>query len=446
MIKKGSIITILLLTFFAQAQEQRRFSLEEAVTFALDSSYTAINSRRDVAKAIKRRWETAAAGLPQINGTLDYQNQLRQPTSLIPGEVAGGDPGTFVPVVFGTSQNVTLTATLSQLIFDGSYLVALQASKAFLDFTNNTDIKSRLEVRKGVINAYGSVLLVQESLRILDSNIATLEENLNETRITFENGLAEEEDVEQLQITFQQLKNQRTSTQRLEEISKQMLNLALGIPIDESIELIDTLTSIAKPDLNLLATAGNLENNLDYKLAQNLTQQRSLELKLEKSKALPTLTGFVNYGTFAGRNSFDFFDSDQPYFAQSILGVQLSVPIFSSGLRNAKTNQAKIALEQAETDFKQTKQQLTLAIQGAKNDHRQAVDTYDTAMQNLNLAERIEGKNRVKFREGIATSFELRQAQTQLYSTQQELIQSMLDIVTTKAELETLLNTPNIRN
>jgi len=324
--------------------------------------------------------------------------------------------------------------------------VALQASKAFLDFTNNTDIKSRLEVRKGVINAYGSVLLVQESLRILDSNIATLEENLNETRITFENGLAEEEDVEQLQITFQQLKNQRTSTQRLEEISKQMLNLALGIPIDESIELIDTLTSIAKPDLNLLATAGNLENNLDYKLAQNLTQQRSLELKLEKSKALPTLTGFVNYGTFAGRNSFDFFDSDQPYFAQSILGVQLSVPIFSSGLRNAKTNQAKIALEQAETDFKQTKQQLTLAIQGAKNDHRQAVDTYDTAMQNLNLAERIEGKNRVKFREGIATSFELRQAQTQLYSTQQELIQSMLDIVTTKAELETLLNTPNIRN
>ncbi len=446
MIKKRSIIIILLFTAFIQAQEQRSFSLEEAISFALDSSYTAVNSRKDVAKAIKRRWETVASGLPQISGAIDYQNQLQQPTTFIPGEIAGGAPGTFVPVVFGTSQNVNITATLSQLIFDGSYLVGLQASRAFLDFSRNADEKTQLEVRKGVINAYGSVLLVQESLSILDSNIATLEENLNETQITFENGLAEEEDVEQLQITFTQLKNQRLSTQRLERISKQMLNLALGIPIEDQVILTDTLSSIAKPDLNLVSNTSTIADNVDYKIAYNLTEQRSLELKLEKSKALPTLSGFINYGTSAGRDSFNFFDSDERYFAQSILGIQLNVPLFSSGLRGARTQQAKIALEQAETDFQQIQQQLSLSIQGAKNDHQQAVDSYDTAMQNLNLAERIEGKNRIKFREGIATSFELRQAQTQLYTTQQELIQSMLDIVTTKAELETLLNTPSIRN
>ena len=419
--------------------------MEEAINFALDSSYTSINSRRDIAKAIKLRWETAAAGLPQINGAIDYQNQLEQPTTFIPGEIAGGAPGTFVPVVFGTRHNLNITGTLSQLIFDGSYLVALQASRAFLDFSENSNEKTQLDVRKGVINAYGSVLLVQESLRIQDNNIATLENNLNETRAIFENGLVEEEDVEQLQITFQQLKNQRANTQRLEEISLQMLNLALGIPIEDNIELTDTLTSIAKPDLNLVGFDENLENNVDYKIAFNLTDQRSLELKLEKSKALPTLSGFISYGTSAGRDRFDFFNTNQRFFAQSILGVQLNVPIFSSGLRGARTQQAKIALEQAETDFEQAKQQISLAIQSAKNDHQQAIDTYDTAMQNLNLAERIEGKNRIKFREGIASSFELRQSQTQLYTTQQELIQSMLDIVTTKAELETLLNTPNLK-
>ena len=445
MIKKLSVLVLLTISFLTQAQEIRRFSMEEAINFALDSSYTSINSRRDIAKAIKLRWETAAAGLPQINGAIDYQNQLEQPTTFIPGEIAGGAPGTFVPVVFGTRHNLNITGTLSQLIFDGSYLVALQASRAFLDFSENSNEKTQLDVRKGVINAYGSVLLVQESLRILDNNIATLENNLNETRAIFENGLAEEEDVEQLQITFQQLKNQRTNTQRLEEISLQMLNLALGIPIEDNIELTDTLTSIAKPDLNLVGFDENLENNVDYKIAFNLTDQRSLELKLEKSKALPTLSGFISYGTSAGRDRFDFFNTNQRFFAQSILGVQLNVPIFSSGLRGARTQQAKIALEQAETDFEQAKQQISLAIQSAKNDHQQAIDTYDTAMQNLNLAERIEGKNRIKFREGIASSFELRQAQTQLYTTQQELIQSMLDIVTTKAELETLLNTPNLK-
>ena len=443
MIKKISILVVVVVSFSAQAQEIRQFSLEEAVNFALDSSYTAINSRREVAKAIKKRWETAASGLPQISGSLDYQNQLRQPTSFIPAEITGGEAGTFVPVVFGTRHNVNITATLSQLIFDGSYLVALQASNVFLDFTENTDTKSQLEIRKGIINAYGSVLLVRESLSILDSNIATLEENLNETRVIFENGLAEEEDVEQLQITFTQLKNQKANTQRLEEISLQMLNLALGIPIDEPIELTDLLSSIAKPDLNLVTDDTTIENNLDFKLANNLIQQRDLELKLEKSRALPTLTGFVNFGTAAGRNSFNFFDSSEQYFAQSIMGIQLNVPIFSSGLRGAKTQQARIALDQAETQFNQTIQQLTLAVASAKNDHQQAIDSYDTAAQNLSLAERIENKNRIKFREGLATSFELRQAQTQLYTTQQELIQSMLDIVTTKAELETLLNAPN---
>lgn len=425
--------------------QTRTFTVEEAVTFAIDSNYTAINARRDIAKAIKRKWETTASGLPQINGALDYNYQIIQPTQLIPAEFSGGPPGTFVPVVFGTQQNATASATLTQLIFDGSYLVGLQAAETFLEFSENSNEKTQLEVRKGVINAYGGVLLSQESVGILDKNIATLEDNLRETRIIFENGFAEEEDVEQLQITLLSLKNQRANGLRMVEIAKQMFNLAIGIDVNETVILTQNLESLALPALGLLNDTVNLEQNVDYKIINNLNEQRELELKLERSKALPSLGAFINLGTFAGRNEFDFFDSDERWFAQSITGFQLNVPIFSSGMRNARTAQAEIAVDQAQTQREEVAQQIRLGYAAAKSDHELAIDNYNTSLKNLTLAERIENKNQVKFREGLSTSFDLRQAQTQLYQVQQELLQAKLQIVTTKAELETILNVPNYR-
>jgi len=445
-----SILTLLVVLLFSnliQGQETRRyqFSLEEAISFAIDSNRTAINARRDIAKAIKRKWETTASGLPQINGSIDYQNQLRQPTSFIPAEFFGGEPGTFQPVIFGTSQNASVVATLNQLIFDGSYLVGLQAAKTFLEFSENANEKTQLEVRKGVINAYGGVLIARESVAIIDKNLATLKKNLDETRVIVENGLTEAEDAEQLELTYKQLQNQRDNAQRLEEITLQMFNNALGLDIDTPTMLTQSLEDLASPALDLMSANFSVDNNVDWKIATNLTQQRELELKLEKSRALPTLGGFINFGTQTGLNSFEFFNSDTRYFSQSIAGLRLNVPIFSSGLRNARTAQAQIALEQAGTDLESKIQEIELAFAQAKNDHEFAITSYENTRKNLELAERIEHKNNIKFKEGVGSSFDLRQAQTQLYTIQQEVLQCMLNIVTTKAELETVLNVPNYR-
>ncbi len=440
------IIFLLLSGLSLQAQDKKSFSLEEAIVFALDNNSTAINARRDIAIAIKQKWETTASGLPQINGVIDYQNQLKQPTSFIPSEFFGGDPGTFTPVVFGTAQNVSATATLTQLIFDGSYLVGLQAARAFLDFSENANEKTQLEIRKGVINAYGSVLITRENITILNSNIATVKKNLDETRIIFENGLGEEEDVEQLQITYSQLLNQKINAERLEGIAIQMLNLAIGVDIATETQLTDTLTSLAKPGLGLFQDNPEIEKNVDYKIAFNVTEQRSLELKLERSKALPSLRGFINVGTSAGRDEFNFFDGNERYFASSIFGLTLDVPLFSSGARSARTQKAKIALEQAETDFEYAQEQIRLAYEQAKSQHQLAIDNLEVFKSNLSLAERIEQKNQVKFKEGIASSFELRQAQTQLYTAQNSVLEAMLDMINSKAELETILNTPDYRS
>jgi outer membrane protein TolC len=188
-----------------------------------------------------------------------------------------------------------------------------------------------------------------------------------------------------------------------------------------------------------------VEENVDYKIAYNLTEQRNLEMKLEKSRALPTLKAFINYGTQANSDDFSFLNGDQRWFQSSILGVTMNIPIFSSGMRSAKTQRAKIALDQAETQLDETIQTVRLELNTAKSNYQFAIEKFENAKKNIALAERIENKNQIKFTEGLATSFELRQAQIQLYTAQQQYFQSMLDLINAKATIETVLNVPDVR-
>lgn len=447
---KYSLILLLILSnVFGHAQERKSysFSLEEAISFALDSNYASINARRDIAKAIKQKWEITAQGLPQIDGNISYNNNLKQPVSLIPAEFGGGEPGTFIPITFGTKQNANAVATLDQLIFDGSYLVGLQAAKAFLRYSENFNEKTRLEVRKGVINAYGSVLLAQELVDIFEKNKTNLEKNVNETRKIFENGLTEEESVEQLEITLLDVDTQLNNARRSQAIAKQMFNLALGIDVEAPVKLTDSLDQLANENisLSLLDASLNVEENVDYKIGYNLVEQRYFENRIEKSKALPRLSAFVNYGTSANSDNFTFFNVNQIWYQSSILGVSLKVPIFSSGMRSAASQRTRIAFDQAKTDLERTKQEIKLDLTTAQSNYQFAIENYENAKQNIALAERIENKNQIKFTEGLSTSFDLRQSQTQLYTAQQQYFQAMLNVINEKANIETVLNLPQLR-
>src|SRR5680860_452977 len=418
------------------------FTLEEAIAFALENNYSAINADRDIIDAQKQKWEVIATGLPQITGDVSYQNQLKQPISLIPAEFAGGEPGTFIPIVFGQAHQASATATLRQKLFDGTYIVGVQATKAFLSYSANNREKTRLDIRKAVTEAYGNVLLARESVSIFEKNLVTLEKNLYETQKIYENGLGDEESVDQLQITKSSIENQLKNAIRLQDITLQMLNLNMGIAIDAPTKLEEDLDALAQKqiDLGLMETEFNLENNVDYKLALNLNEQRFYEWKQAKSRALPTLDAFINYGSTAFADNFNFFNSDQKWFDSSVLGFDLSIPIFSSLGRSATTARAKIALEKAKTQLSEAEEQIRLQLNQSKSEYILAIEEYETAKQNLKLAERIEEKNQIKYFEGIATSFDLRQAQTQLYDAQQGYLQSMVEVINKKTGLEVILN------
>lgn len=442
---KKTILTVFSLLVYAVGVSQetpQTLSLQGAIDYALQNSRTAKNAQRDIEAAKQQKWETTASGLPQISAVIDYNHWLKQQVSLIPAEFFGGNPGEFAEIAFGTKKTMNATATLNQKIFDGSYLVGLQSAKVFLEISKNAKEKTDLEIRKAVINAYGNVLLAEESVAILEKNVAVLEKNLNETTKIYENGFGEEEDVEQLQITLSGIKSNLANTERLKTLAYKMLNITLGTDLDANIELTDNLNSLTSQNIviSLLDADENVEQTIDYKIAENDKVSKELLLKLEKSKALPTLDAFIN-GSYSGNNNqFKFLQSSQKWFGSSLLGVSMNIPIFSSGMRSAATQRAKINLEKAKDDLTETEQQLKLQIATAKSEYKFAIEEYQNKKDNLNLAERIERKNQIKFFEGISSSFDLRQAQTQLYTAQQELLQSMLDVINKKAALETVLN------
>jgi len=440
------ILTILLMFKGFSQENPKIFTLQEAITFALENNYKAINADRDIIDAQKQKWQTIADGLPQVTANASYQNQLIQPVSLLPGEIAGGDPGTFIPLILGLPQTANVSATLSQQIFDGSYIVGVQAAKTFISYSANNKEKTALEVRKAVVEAYGNVLLARASVKIFEKNIETLQKNLFETRKIFENGLGDEESVEQLQITLSSVENQLKNGTRLEGITLQMFNLTLGMDIDNVSILVENLDDLTRKqtDLSLVESDFNIENNVDYKLAMNLNEQRYFELKLQKSRALPTLNAFINYGNFAFSDRFNFLSNEAQWFETSALGFDLSIPIFSSLKRSASTQRAKIALDKAKTQLTEAEEQIRLQLKQSRSNYILAIEQYDTNKENLELAERIENKNQIKYAEGIASSFELRQAQLQLYDAQNKHLQSMVDIINTKTTLETVLNNERV--
>ena len=429
-----------------QAQELlESLTLEEAIAFGLTHNRSIINADREIQKAKKEKWKTIATGLPQISSEVNYQNFLEMPVSLVPAEFFGGNPGEFSELTFGTEQNMIGSLKMEQLIFDGSYLVGLQATKVYLAISENLFEKTNLEVKKMVINLYSNALLAKYNILFLEKNRASLENNFQEIHQLFRNGFEEEESVEQIQLSLAQANSRLKYAQNLLKIQQDMLKFVIGYPIESPLKLTDELDDIFNEDLyfQTLPNTDNIDNNIDIRIADNTLKSEALKLKLEKSKALPKVNAFINRTYTGNSNEFTFTDGDQKWYGSSLLGLNVQIPIFSSFGRSANTQKAKISLDQAKTQLEETQSKIRIEVNATLNEYQLSIDNYYTEKENLRLAESIEQKNQTKYFEGMIQTFELRMSQLQLYSAQNNFVSAIQKVISNKIELETLLNHSN---
>lgn len=437
--KTGLLIIVILLS--NNLFGQNAFTLENAIDYALENNRLSKNATSDLEIANAKKWETIATGLPQINAFIDYNNNLKQPVSLVPAEFFGGNPGEFAELSFGTKQTIDGSVTLTQLLFDGSYMIGLASIKLYMDIAEKAKIKTDQEVKKATISAYGNALISQERVKILNKNLKNVKNNLDEINKIYQNGFTELENVEQLTISYKSLKNSLDYATKIEKTTLNLFKLIIGYDIEKEITLLDNLSGLTLKSFDLNESSENfeIEKNIDYQLSLNNKKSQRTLYRLEQAKALPTLRAFLKGGYDGNNESFRFFKPNQKWYGYSFVGVSMSVPIFSSLRKSAKTQQAKIEFEKSKLDLSESKKRILIELKNAESEYQYALNSYNNAIENLKLAEKIERKNQIKFLEGLISALELRQAQIQLYSIQNELLQSMLEVINKKTALEIML-------
>jgi outer membrane protein TolC len=444
-----SIKTLSLLLFLlicgsqvkAQAEASFTFSLSEAQNYAVEHSYMNQQAVKDVEKSEKQVKETIGTGLPQISASGNYQRYIQVPVQLIPASAFGGPEGEFQEVFFGTEHQMGAAINVDQLIFDGSYFVGLQASKVYLQITKNDLVRSELEVRNSVLVAYGDVLVAEQNAEILKNNKQNLEENYEETKALYESGFLEEQDADQMELLLSTVSNNYERAVRSIEIVRNQLKFVLGINIAAKLTLTEDLETIvlSTSDTPMLNEEFDVTNHIDYQIIENQEQASELLWKQQKSTYLPRLSAFYTAQANAFSAEFDFLDNKKFYPSQ-LIGLNLNIPIFSGTSRINRVQQAKIDLEKVGIAKKQIEQQLEINLSNARSKYIFSLSQYNTSKRNMELADRIYNKTKIKYDEGISSSLDLNQASTQLLDTQADFINSSLSLINAKSQLNIALN------
>lgn len=446
MMSKLKYLSFALVWLFAEgafAQDSTyAFSLEDAKKYALEHAYQIRLAKLDVEQADSKVNETISSGLPQVSGKVDYLNNIDIPPVGLPGSFAGLPDDEIAAVPFGVDQTMTASVTANQLIFDGSYLVGLQATKIYLDISKIDLEKSAIEIKNLVTQAYGNVLVAEKNASIFKKNQANLDKQSFETEEYYKNGLREEQDRDQIKLTLQSITNEYENSVRQLENAKNKLKLVLGLPIESQITLSDDLLTITNKasDESFASKEFDINAHIDYKSILIKEKSSELLLKQKKSEYLPKVTGFYTFQRNSFANEFNFFGSSSQWNSGQFFGLNLNVPIFTSFASKNKVQQAKIDLQKDEITKMQVADNLKVEAENAKSNYLFALNQYKTSNENLALAERIYDKVKAKYDEGINSSLELTNANNQLLEIQGKYIQASYALIDAKVKLDKALN------
>jgi outer membrane protein TolC len=429
-----SLILIAQSTVLAQST----LTLQEAADFALKNAPSVKGANYDAQVAQLQTEELIGIGLPQVSASVQYQNYLDLPTSVVPGDFFGA-PGQEIRLQFGTPHNMTAGISASQLLFNGSWLVGLQASKAYAELQNKSLRSSEIEIKEDVQQYYHLAAIAKKNVEVLSQTKAVLTQLRDETNLLYKEGFVEEQDVEMLTLSISDLDNRINAATEQEKLTINMLKFVIGMPVAQEVSLSQTADELIGTTA-LENAPFSAEANINVQLAENALLLQELALKNEKSKLLPNAAAFYNLQTQALRQEFNFFDTSKPWFPIQLWGVQMNIPIFTGGSQAKSIEKAKVEVQRSKDVLNTAKEGAFVAYQSSKISYDFALKNYDNAKQSLNLSQRILDKTNTKFKEGLSSSFDVSQSTTQVLQAQGTFIQALLNLLDAETAMKKALN------
>ncbi len=413
------------------------FSLQQAIEYAYQNQSAVLNAVLDERIAKKKINEITGMGLPQINASFDLKDFLELPTQLIPAEFFGGLPGTYMPIQFGTQYNATAGFEASQLIFNSSYLVGLQASKTFQGLSRKNVKRTKIETAVAVSKAYYTVLVNKKRLELLEANVTRLQKILDDTKVLYDNGFVEKIDLDRLTVNYNNLLTEKGKIQKLMKIGNNLLKFQMGMDINTGLILTDDLENI---DLQteIFIEKFSYADRVEYSLLETQKRLMTLDLKKNKMSYLPSLFAYGSLSFQAQRNEFDIFDfgSGNEWYKMSIIGVTLTVPIFDGFQKNACIQQSKLELLKIDNNSKTLKQGIDLEFANAKTSLENALATLESQKKNMQLAEEVTKVAKTKYDQGVGSNLEILNAETDLKAAQTNYLNALYDAVIANIDLK----------
>jgi outer membrane protein TolC len=433
-------ITMLTLIGFAceTIAQTQQLSLAQAQEYALKNAFQVKNAQHDKTSADLTSDELLGIGLPQLNGSVQYQNFINLPTSIIPGDFFGA-PGQDVKVQFGVPHQMTAGLSASQLLFDGTWLVGLQASKAYAELQRKNIQKSEIDIRAKTAEAYSTALTTQANLTVLRDMLSTMQKLLNDTEAMQREGFSEQQDVDQLMLSVNELIIQLGYTEQYVSITKDLLKFTIGMPLITEIELTDTWESLTA-NAGEEALSFNPSTTIDVQLAENGLLMQQLNVKSKKAALMPNLAAFYNVQTQGLRDEFNYFDTSLPWFPIQLWGIQLNVPILSGGSKSKTIKKTEVEVKRMTDMVSMTKEAVQLEYNTATTELSFSKKRMTQAKANLELAKSILKTEETKYREGLSNSFNVTQRNQQLINAQSAYINAAIAFMNAQTKLNKVLN------
>lgn len=435
---------------FSQAlKEPIKLSISQAQEYALENNRTVQSAKINIDIATKQIKETVGIGLPQLSLATNYQHQFVVPQLSFGAYL---DPGALPDNAFltkndiegaykqspavslGVRNNTTFDFTLSQLIFSGEYLVGLQAVKVIKEVSEKALVKTETQTKETVAGTYFMVLVLGESLKVLNESLVSIDKTLNDLIKMNQQGFNEDTDVDQIKISWSDLKRLITSVEAQREVSLKLLKFQMGMSFDQEIELTDSIPwFISEGNMQyLVSPVFDLDKSIDYRIVSQQVEVASILLRREQSRYLPTVSAFYRRHEQTNAPSFNFAVKD-------LVGLSLNFPIFTSGQRSSKVSQARMNLEKSQLNQADAGQGLILEFENALTAYQTAYNNFRTNSESIVLSKKVYDKTLIKYREGVASSFELSQNQTQFLTAESNYYSSILTLLNAKTKLDRIL-------
>jgi outer membrane protein len=429
----------LLLSVFKLAAQENTYSLQQAIEYAYQHQSAVLNAELDEKIAHAKVKETAGIGLPQVSASFDAKDYFTL-NYLFPGAFAGGEPGTFVGFPIETpSYSATAGVQASQLIFDGSYMVGLQAAKTYRELSQKNLARTRIETAVAVSKAYYGVLVNRERMKLLDANVTRLQKLRDDTKALYDNGFVEKIDHDRIVLAYNNISTDRENVKRMMQLSDLYLKFQMGVDVNSSITLTDSLTDEQIRSITVSAEKPDVTKRVEYSLLQTQKRLMSLDLRRYRSNYLPSLVLYGSLFTTEQRPEFNIFDTGEKWYPTGFVGATLSLPLFDGTQRERRIQQAKMNLQKTENDMLNTTNALTLEAETNRTQLLNSLSSFNTQKENLDLANEVVRVSKLKYDQGVGSNLEVINAETSLREAQTNYYNSLYDALVAKVELDKAL-------